>query len=167
MRHDDGRIRFEHPTERKVIPTRDGSGFFIFEPDNLDGIPGAETITILPNKDSRTDDMALREIASRHVSNSSREQTKLIGSLSSIILPGGRCISYQLERLTPGGCVVPGGKKDVCHALSLRSECETSQKVRFEIDSGAEAYPEAGKPSARAREQIKVFERVVKSIEFK
>ena len=50
---------------------------------------------------------------------------------------------------------------------ALRAECETAKGIRLKVHSLTEAYPEAGKPSARALEQIKVFERVVKSIEFK
>ena len=51
--------------------------------------------------------------------------------------------------------------------MLLSAECEAWQNIPMEIVSIAEAYPDAGKPSARAREQMAVYERLVRSIEFK
>ena len=166
--YEDAAIRFQHPMERKVVPLpEDPKGYFVMEPGDIDGLPGPESITIFPANDPKTEGLALREIAVGHVRNAAREHMQLIGNLSNILLRDGHCVSYRLEGSNVGGCLTQEGNAPVCRSLSLRSECETGKKKRFKIDSIAEAYPEAGKPSARAREQIKVFERVVKSIEFK
>jgi len=111
-----------------------------------------------------TDDSgrSLREIVVGKLKSAAKEQERLIGTLQNHDLPGGRCISYLQEGYTAGDVGKP-----VRRMISLRAECETDRKVHVEANSLTEDFTEPGRPSAQAVEQIQVFERVVKSIEFK
>jgi len=166
--YDDATIRFEHPKNRRVLPLpKTPKGYFVLEPGDIDGLPGTESISILPKSSPPPVGMSLREIALAHLKDAAGEQTRLVGALQNLTLPGGRCVSYMTEGPNVGGCSTPEGNKPVCRLMLLSAECEAWQNIPMEIVSIAEAYPDAGKPSARAREQMAVYERLVRSIEFK
>jgi len=165
----DSAIKFAHPKDRKVVPLPgDPMGYFVMEQGDIDGMPGAESISIAPKSSPNPVGLSLREIVLARLKDAAREDTRLLGSLQNIILPGGRCVYCVTEGFTIGGCSTPTGNKPACFGLALVSECEAWQKnIPVKIVTTTEAYPDAGKPSPRAREQVQVYERLVKSIEFK
>ena len=161
---DDSVIRFEYPPDRRALSDTGAKAYMVMASTALDALPDIESISIgLVNPSSSEASLGLRESAAEDIRMWLKDNARIVVSPTPLTLRGGRCLRFQLER------IIPPYNNEGPHryGTELSAKCDASAGGRYTVNSGTENYPDEGKPSPRAREQIQVFERLVKSIEFK
>ena len=169
--YEDDSIRIRYPKGRKTVGPREAKdksgprGYIVMGPKDPPTEPGPDAIYITEAPEKL--DSNLREIMQSRLKRGAKEDVRPLGAAEEVLRPGGRCLMLMSEGYTVGGCESYGESHPTCFMDYLVAECRSKGSQHFTITSYAGSYPERGKLDDRSREQIKVFERVVKSIEFK
>lgn len=104
------------------------------------------------------------------------DPSKIIAGPTKVALPGGECLKYRAEWGVIGcgdGFLIDlsNPKRPVstskCIRAITKAVCYNKRKVYFEMWSGGSNYVDAGKPDAAAKEDARIFDAILKTVEFK
>lgn len=163
--YEDDWFRVAYPEGSEIGGTLDGKQvpesptFFVIPPAAEYGIRGAFTIQF----DRKTRGMLLRDAIALEISGKAGEHKRIVAPPREVKVKNGRCLSAGTTELLEG-C---GENRGSCYLAQIVTLCDDSAGRRYTATTVLSDSTEPGSLSPRAREQAALYERILRSLEFK
>jgi len=172
--YEDEAIRFEYPKDwpfrepKKDTPPAH-RGFTLRYAEFLDML-GSPADILIVNQKILPNARLLRERVAERMAGLKKEGVRIWKKPESLALGAGRCFYYSTEKPAPPSdykCKMHDGREGPCLQIWLMAECKTDNNRHVDFQTQLFPYATPGQPGEKAKDQIQVFDRLLRSVKFK